>query len=273
MTPWRILRPIITLSAVGAVIAAISVGTFLSSEPAGHPSIATVQNVAYEVRVETEPKKPQVGDAATVRLWVLQNGQPIDLTDNGRLFHVIIVSADVGDISHTLAPTREAVGVYSVKHTFTRPGTYRIWSEVDDTAAPVRHDQHAEQIAYSEISVMGTAASPVPETMTEKIVDSYRVKLTAPTITAGKVIALKVTVTDQAGRQKQLEPHEPFLYAMSGENFSFFRHGHGMTFIDGSVGLENIFPKAGRYVWWMELFVQEGDEYRSIEVPFILKAS
>ncbi len=269
----RLGRGVITFIAVLGVIGLLSVLLFLSSRPAGQASTATVQNIPYEVRIETKPDNLQVDTPATVRLHVLQSGQPIDLNENGRLFHVVIASADLGDIYHTLSPTREAVGIYTVDHVFTRPGRYRIWTEVDNTTASVRHDQHAEQIAYTEVSVDGGTASPIPETVTEAVVDSYRVQLATPALKAGTKATLKVSVFNEAGKLMQLEHHEPFLYAISGESFSFFRHGHGVTLPDGAVALENTFPAAGRYVWWMQLFVQEGEEYRAIEVPFILKVS
>lgn len=252
------------------VILVISLVVFLWFGRAGQTSHVTVQNVSYEVRVTSEPKHLRVGEVATVQVQVLHRGSPIDLYGSGRLLHVVIASADIGDISHTLAPTEVGRGTYAVDHTFTRPGKYRIWTEIDNAAAPQRHDAHAEQIAYLEVTVDGETASLVSETVSEVTKNGYRFRLEASPLVAGEVATLRVQALTPAGQLVPLEPHEPFLYAMSGENFSFFRHGHGATLPDGSAGLENIFPVAGRYVFWVEFILEEAGVYRSIDVPFII---
>ncbi len=264
------------LIGVGSLLLVLIAVSFLwlSTRTRGQASTAVIQNVPYDVRVETSPKASTVGVETKIRIHVSQNGKPVDVNETGRLLHVMIVSANLRDTYHTLSPTPEGNGVYSVEHVFTQPGQYRIWTELDDTAAPQRHDQNAEQIAYAELTVNGTTSttSSLIES-NEASIGSYRVKLLTPQVQAGKPATLRIEVRDKTGKLVELYAHEPFLYFMSGENFSFFRHGHGVTLPDGSAGLENTFPKAGKYVWWLQLQFADGEGVPEMRVPFLITAT
>lgn len=264
------LRRVAILIGIVVLAAGVAALVLKSSQSAEQPTRATIENIPYDVRVSVAPSAVAAGETASVRLRVLQNSQPVDLEETGRLFHVIIVSANLRDTFHTYSPARVARGVYDVPHTFTEAGRYRIWTEVDDTAAKQRHDQYAERIGYAEVTVKGDAAVEPAAPITEKTVGSYQVRLVTAPIVAGKPTTLRVAVTDKAGKPVPLFAHEPFLYFMSGENFSFFRHGHGVTLQDGSAGLENTFPTAGKYVWWLQLQLVKGDAIEVLQVPFLL---
>ena len=258
------------LVGIVVLIAGVMALIFKPSQSAEQPTTATIENVAYDVRVVLSPATIMVGENATVKLRVLQNEQPIDLEENGRLLHVMIVSADLRDAFHTYSPTRVAAGAYEIPHTFTQAGRYRIWTEVDNTVAEQRHDQNAERIGYAELIVKGDAVLEPAAPISEKTVGSYQVRLATAPIVAGKPTTLRVEVKDKAGKTVPLGAAEPFLYFMSGENFSFFRHGHGHSLPDGSGSLENTFLVPGHYVFWVQL---EGEGVDGIQVPFIVTAS
>lgn len=270
MMSRRILIGVATLLLIGI---AISVFWF-TTRMRGQASTVVVQNELYDVRVETNPKALTVEVEAKVRVRVTQNGKPVDIGETGRLLHVMIVSANLRDSYHTLSPVSEGNGIYSVDHVFTQPGQYRIWTELDDTAAPQRHDQNAEQIAYADVTVTGAPSntSSLIES-NETTIGSYRIKLLTPQVQAGKPSTIRIEVRDNTSKSVELYAHEPFLYFMSGENFSFFRHGHGVTLPDGSAGLENTFPQAGRYVWWLQLQFAEGGNVPEMWIPFLMTAS
>ncbi len=257
------------------VLILLGAGAWLSMGrlPQAQLSTPTINNVEYDVRVEISDQLT-TGEEGIVRIRVAKGGKPFDVNQEGRLLHVMIVSANLRDAFHTYTPTKEAPGVYSVQHIFTESGQYRIWTEVDDATAATRHDQNAEQIAYTEVAISGsplTTSSLVEKS--EAVVGNYQIRLITSPIEAGKPTTLRVAVTDTAGKSMPLFEHEPFLYFMSGENFSFFRHGHGVTLSDGSAGLENVFPKAGKYVWWLNLHLIKGEVVEEVQVPFIITVS
>lgn len=124
-----------------------------------------------------------------------------------------------------------------------------------------------------EITVIGERASDTSLVESgETSIGSYRIKLLTPQVQAGKSATLRIEVRDSTGKPVELYAHEPFLYFMSGENFSFFRHGHGVTLPEGSAGLENTFPSPGKYVWWLQLQFAEGDGVPEMQVPFLITA-
>lgn len=253
------------------VIGGLALAIFWLWRSAEQTTTATVENVPYDVRVSISPTTITAGKTATVRLRVFRNGRLIDLEENGRLFHVMIVSANLRDAFHTYSPARVATGIYEVPHVFTEAGRYRIWTEIDDTTAEQRHDQYAERIGYAEIIVNGGSTQPeAAAPLTDKTIDSYRVRLITPPIVAGKPVTLRVQATDNNGKPAPLSSVEPFLYFISGKDFAFFRHGHGHPLPDGSGSLENTFPVAGQYVFWVQL---EGENVNGIQVPFIFTVS
>lgn len=257
-----------------AILVVGGAGLFVRfSRPSEQSTTATVENVPYDIRVATSPSVLSVGEVGTLTFRVFRDGRLTDVEDSSRLLHVMIVSANLRDSYHTFAPRRVQAGVYEVTHTFTTAGKYRIWTEVDNTAQVERHDQYAEQIAYTEITVTGTAAGEVTIAQTEVAVDGYRARVVAPSLQAGKPTTLQIEVRTPVGELVELAEGEPFLYFMSGENFSFFRHGHGHSLPDGGAGLTTTFPVPGGYLFWTQLHVLEGREVRELQASFIVPVS
>lgn len=260
------------LLAAGATVLVVGLTLVFAPRTAEQVSLPTLQNVRYEVRVST-PTRVTTGTTTTVRVRVLKDGKPFDVEEHDRLLHVMVVSANLRDTFHTFAPEREQLGTYSIEHVFTEPDPYRIWTEVDNTAAEHRHDANAEHIAYAELTARGTEAT-IPSALiegSEAIRNGYRIRLSVTPAVAGEPSTLRFTATAEDGRPVSLFPGEPFLYFLSGENFSFFRHGHGSILPDGSAGLVNTFPSPGRYVFWAQISLLQGQEETvEVVVPFLV---
>lgn len=225
----------------------------------------------YTIRISATPAPLSVGTKAMIRTTITENGEPFDVEAHGRLLHVMVVSANMEDSYHTYQPTQESPGTYAIEHIFTQPGNYRVWVELDDTSAPVRHDEYAEYVTYKGFMVAGNA--PLGETLSgghEKTVGPYHVHLVADPLRAGEETAVRFVVHNAQDEMVHLYDHEPFLYFISGENFSFFRHGHGATLSDGSPGLVHTFPHAGNYVMWAQLQFEDGGSSRAVQVPFLI---
>lgn len=232
-----------------------------------------VRNAPYRVAVAVTPAPPTAGTPAAVRFRVTRKNEPANLAAEGRALHLVLASKDFGDLVHTVAPAREGIGRYRLDHTFTRPGPYRVWIEVDNVEASERHDARADLIASADLAVGGESPLPTADLLVrtaETTVSGYRVRLLHQPLVAGQPAELRVDVRDSAGAPVPLFQEEPFLFFLVGEGFSSFRHGHGTRLPDGAPGLIHAFPAPGAYALWMELALDTDDDV-PVRIPFLLR--
>lgn len=218
----------------------------------------------------------RTGEPSRLLFDVARDGRSVKLEQERKMFHVILVSADLRDLFHTPSAHRIADGRYEVVHSFTRPGRYRTWVEIDDTKAPSRHGERADLIASRDIVVEGPSLTPVvPLTHgASAIVDGYTVFMEPSTLRSGVPTQLHLAVQDAEGRKIPLPEHDPVLYAMTSDDLSFFSHGHFNGDSDGhAVSPTIVFPTAGRYALLAQVrFIDRGTPH-VLEVHTLLTVS
>lgn len=244
------------------------------------PGLSTtplVRNQPYDISIELPDNLQASVTGSTVTIHATHNGKTVSLRTEGRLMHVVIASADLGDLSHTIAPQEASPGTYTMMHTFTRAGQYRIWVEIDDALAAQHHDQFADLIAYTEFSIGGTSQTALA---LEKWPNAKRgdiaVRFSPQKPKAGIMYTLRADVTKSGKPALFTQFTDPSNYALVGENFSSFRHGHLHLQPNAPrdhIELIHTFPTPGRYVLWMEMLLGDfaGASYVTIPVEIIVE--
>jgi hypothetical protein len=223
-----------------------------------------VRNEAFDATVTVT--EAVAGLPSELRVTTYKKGDVTPMEQHGRLVHLVLASRDYEDVAHVLSPVSVGPGVYGLNHVFTRAGAYRVWVEIDDAAKPQHHDEHADLIAYQDIVVGGTSQPDSPLVRGESTaIDGLTLTVTP----AADMLSL--SVMDARNNPVTLAYPEGALYALIGQDFDFFRHGHFDTTIDGATArLTNTFPTPGEYVLWIEAFALREDGYVPLTASFLL---
>ncbi len=192
-----------------------------------------------------------------------------------KLFHLIIVSRDLGWFAHE-HPEAQEEGVFTTSVTFPAGGEYRLFADVAPKGA-------GSQVLGTSLKVKGSAPTwdtnlkPTPTTL-----EIEGVKATflpqEKSLPIGKTTALTFRLSD-VGTGKPVTDLEPYLGAYG---HLMIIHQDGQTFVhshpmedeagvaqskSGSVTFNSRFPKPGIYKAWGQ-FQRSG---KVITTPFVLE--
>ncbi len=240
-----------------------------------------VRNEPFEVKVQFPEGWPEVGKTKHVHVLVSREGQPFDVYQNRYALHLIVANADFTSFFHTVELQEDEAGVYGAEVPFGPAGQYRVWVEVNDATAEQKHGEAAPLIAFTDFSVPAGTASLTPMPLVrgqEASVGPYTVTLKHGRFVAGQESTWQVQVKNAAGQVQTLLDPEPAIAVMLGpredSEFSFFRHGHAHPAIQGTtIQYTETFPVPGEYLFWIEIYLREGQNLAKLQVPFVLKVS
>ncbi len=252
------------------LLAAIGYGMWRASSSAFMTTL--VRNSDYDLRLEIR-ETIVTGSPATLTIRPYKNGKPVDMTKENRSLHAVLLSEDNQDMLHTVNFHYQADGSAELVQTFTRPGTYRVWIEVDDDSLEDPHGEHASLIAWQDFPVTGdTFAATVPPTPGAAVSGSgYTLTMSHDPLVAGAPLTLRFAVTDARGNLVDLPPHDPILFGLASADRAFFIHGHMYTDRDGKGARYDVtLPVPGRYDLFTQTFWMEGMEFRLLEGHFAL---
>ncbi len=236
---------------------------------------AIVRNSRYDLRLETPPTIA-TGSPATLVIRTFRNGGATDVTRERHSLHAVLLSADDEDMVHTVNFRFREDGSAELDRVFTRPGTYRLWIEVDDDTLENPHGANAALVAWQDIAVTG-APLPPETPPTEGVTASasgFTLTMSHGPLVAGKPAELRFAVTGADGKTVVLPMHDPVLFGLTSETRDYFLHGHMFTdpgWRAASYGLT--FPHPGRYDLFTQAFWLEGLDFRLMEAHFILIVS
>ena len=273
LTPQRVAALAVALTLAGAGALWQWRNTISPSSVASH---ILIQNAPYSV--EVRPTSPlQVGETVRLHFTVKKEGIINDIYADDKVLHYVIASQNFKDFFHTFSPEEAGPGRFYLDHTFTQPGQYRIWTELVDTTKgkDEHHGEHAELVSYVDLTVGGERSSDpgiAPITAADAWAGQWHVVTERRGLTAGQPTTIRMHVEDRAGTRLPVFPAEPAIYVMTDENLAFFRHTHTQPALQNNtiIELSETFPQPGRYLFFTELYVQDGEAYQVVQVPFEL---
>jgi len=197
--------------------------------------------------------------------------------DHEKLFHLIIVSKDLGWFAHE-HPEQQSDGTFTISQTFPAGGEYRIFADVAPKGA-------GSQVLATTLKVSGSAPTwdtKLQPTPTTNETDGIRAQLKPADnpLPIGKTTPLTFVLTDTASG-KPVTDLEPYLGAMG---HLILIHQDGQTFVHshpmeddaamakakgGSVAFNARFPKTGVYKAWGQF--QRGGKV--ITLPFVMNVN
>lgn len=229
-----------------------------------------VRNGDEQIHLSLQPVS-QNGQTSVLIFSVTRGGAPLDMEKEGLMLHVILSSADYRDFLHTYTLETVSPGTYSVTHSFTRRGGYRVWAELDDPTGDGRHGEHALLIAYVDISAGGpeVPSAELNRSTTATSVEGVTASLAVPSpLVSGSTGALQLTAADAAGSLTFPEG-EAALYVIVGPGQTLIWHGHADNHDGRSITLRHFFPAPGEYLLWTQLFPKDADgKYHVTEASF-----
>lgn len=270
-TATRSVAILIAIAAIGGAF------YWLATHRAQLPSSTTVSNSPYTIEVEIGDTSISTNDEVRLTFTVRNEGKIADIYSEDKVVHYVIASENSLDFFHTFTPEVKKPGIFYIDHTFTQPGRYRIWTELVDThkGKELHHNQNAELVSYVELAVTGRATQAiVPITQTTAEVGPYQVIYQVEGLKANQPTNLTMHVRNSTGQTVPVFAEEPAIYVMVGPDFSFMSHTHTKPALPNNrIGITETFPTAGNYLFWTEVYAQEGDHYAALQVPFMLKVA
>ncbi len=237
--------------------------------------IDLVRNATYQIDLEA-PQPIRTGEPTTLVFHVAKDGRPRIIEDDLRMMHIVLASEDLLDIQHTVGPWWTETGSYVLERTFSRPGRYRVWVELTDTQKREQHGPFADLIAYTDLTVTGSATvSAYVLTKNGRATDQgYVLALESTDLRAGEQMMLRLQVKNTRSEIITLPLEDAIVYAMTGPGLSFFQHGHAKTQPDlRSVAFPVTPPLPGDYVIVAQSSFLDGDSVRTIEGHFTVHAT
>lgn len=230
-----------------------------------------VQNDNYTVQL-IAPLTPTKSIEQQIVFLITRDGEPQDVVEEMHMLHAVVASKDSTDIAHTNVLERIDAGTYAFAHTFTQAGPYRVWVEINGLTSQ-HHGEQANVIVYQDLSVAdSTTPQPAMNSSVRQNPRGMHMVLSSDTFASGEPSTLRLQIENDTGTPFALPEHGNIMFAVAGDEFAFFRHGHFDARSDDekSVSLSLTFPKPGRYGLWLETYVLQNDEYRHIRMPFML---
>jgi hypothetical protein len=187
----------------------------------------------YTLELTANPKKPKPNEPVELRLLVRDrdnNNAPVTAfeTVHEKLLHLIIVRRDLALFAHE-HPTPNPDGSFTLRHTFTTPGEYRLFADTAPRGA-------GGQILSAKLTVAGKVVEIADRTIT-----------TFGAYPAGKTIPITLP--------PRPTPLEPWLGAIG---HLLLIHEDGQTFVhshpddSGNLTFLTRFPKPGEYRGWLQ---------------------
>lgn len=115
-------------------------------------------------------------------------------------------------------------GLWTVEHTFDKPGTYKIWSEVTTS------DGTSHVFGQKPFTVAGAGPTSAKKVSFDKtaVVDKYQVTLDYGALAKGQAAGLGFSIKDSAGKEVQVEPYlaADMHLAVIKDDWTQFMHTH-----------------------------------------------
>jgi hypothetical protein len=216
----------------------------------------------YHLSIETSPRAPRPGRRTRIRLTVHDPDTNAKVTAfetvHERLFHLFILSQDLEYFTH-VHPSLQPDGSFAYDAVFPAGGPYRLIGDFIPTGgAPQLLQQTVVTSGYSGPLIPG---AKLTEDLSDKIVDTVRVKLSMPSPIGGREQLLTFEFFDAASGAP-ISDLEPYLGAaghllLVSANLESVAHSHPVA--DMSTGLgptivfQALFPRAGMYRFWVQV--------------------
>src|SRR5918996_2663635 len=236
----------------------------------------TTLTATYNVNVQFDPAIPQASKPTHLNLIVTEQkvGEPIKDFDviHDKLMHLIIVnSEDLSHFAHIHSKLDEETGVFSIVHTFSKAGKYKMWIDAKPKGGIQILTAFAFNVEGQPVHTPATIAHE--QTRVKNVVangQSYQVMLNCQPeqLVAGGNVKMTFEIRDANGKPiSNLEP----LMAAGGHcviidaDAREFLHVHPAEEVDNpaswrggpSVSFLANFPKPGLYRAWGQ-FQHEG---------------
>jgi hypothetical protein len=241
------------------------------------PKTTTTLTANYNVNVQFDPPTPQAAKLTHLSLIVTEQkvGEPIKDFDviHDKLMHLIIVnSEDLSHFAHIHSKLDKETGVFSIVHTFSKAGKYKMWIDAKPKGGIQILTAFAFNVEGQPVHTPATIAHE--QTRVKNVVangQSYQVTLNCQPerLVAGRNVKMTFEIRDANGKPiSNLEP----LMAAGGHcviidaDAREFLHVHPAEEITEdvagwrggpSVSFLAHFPKSGLYRAWGQ-FQHEG---------------
>lgn len=242
------------------------------SNHGGHEQMQMPAATPRKLVVKTEPTQPQAGEAAQLRLQILNdNGQPIKKFSllHEKLVHLIVVRDGLDEFSH-LHPQVDASGYITIEHVFPKAGQYRLFAD---------HQPEGQTpgLARGELIVAGdgeSAAALIPNASDEVAVGEIKAHVAFQP--GDQETKVRFHLVDASGQVvSDLQPylgamgHLVIISADGGEYVHAHPLSESQTAPEGVVEFAAHFPKPGLYKAWGQF--QRHDAV--FTVPFVMQHS
>jgi hypothetical protein len=166
--------------------------------------------------------------------------------EHGKFMHVIGVSDDLEDFFH-IHPERASPGMWQVTHTFARPGTYKIWSDL-------KYRGTSYSFSHPLLSIVGGPRLK-PEVMTledSQTASGCQVCFQHPdTFTVARTNQFQFVIRDAAGNPLDTENFlgSPMHLIIVKDDLSVYLHAHPESRREGGgpITFRQSFNKPGEY--------------------------
>ncbi len=190
------------------------------------------------VSLTAAPAKPKTGKAVSLKFFVhdAKTGAPITNLEieHEKYMHVIGIRDDLNEFFHihpqrvidSSRPNQEISfipGMWSVAHTFKKPGTYKIWTDI-------KANGEVHTFGQPLLTVEGEGAISEKEISfeTEASVDGYRINIHPENLIAGNEASIGFSIKDKNENLIEVEPYlgtDMHLVAIK-EDLSVYVHTH-----------------------------------------------
>lgn len=217
--------------ASGAAMAHDHASMTAGGDHAGHSAMIHEESTITEGLISNltvSPAIPESSTPAQLAFYIndAQTKEPItNLTVNhDKLIHVMGLRSDMNEFFHIHPdPIVEAPGVFAVDHEFSKPGTYKIWSEVT-------YDGTTHVIGHSPVVVEGEGSVDEKDVSfgTSVIAGNYQVMLHTSELVVNRESSIQIEIHDSKGQEVALENYlgVPMHMAIIKDDWSEFIHTH-----------------------------------------------
>jgi len=222
----------------------------------------------YFLDLKTIPSAAKAGSRVRLELLVRDPDSKQPVRDfavvHDKRFHLFVISQDLEDFAH-IHPEQDDDGVWTIEHTLSRPGYYRVYSDFFPIGGTPQVLARTLATAAHNGDLSPAIPRLTPDTNLVKNADGTTVQLSVlpPTIIAGRTVKLQYQLSENG---KPVTDLEPYLAAWGhtlvlSEDALEYVHGHPIEYLPldatdvkggPTITFDATFPKPGRYRLWTQ---------------------